>query len=79
MMAIGDNWNDLSMLDVAGVAVLMENAPEDLKRLAAGRGWTMAGHHARDGVAEAIEHHFPGTREQILLTPDGDAASHRLW
>ncbi len=54
MMAIGDNWNDLSMLEVAGHAVLMDNAPEDLKRLAASKGWQIGGHHDRHGVAEAI-------------------------
>jgi len=55
MMAIGDNWNDVSMLEVAGRATLMENAPEDLKAVAAERGWVIGGHHDADGVAEAIE------------------------
>ena len=55
MMAIGDNWNDLSMLEIAGRPVLMENAPDDLKETAIAKGWTIAGHHLRDGVAEAIE------------------------
>jgi hydroxymethylpyrimidine pyrophosphatase-like HAD family hydrolase len=55
MLAIGDNWNDVSMLEIAGQAVLMENAPEDLKLLAAAQGWLIAGHHDADGVAEAIE------------------------
>ena len=55
LMAIGDNWNDLSMLEIAGRAVLMDNAPEDLKEIAASKGWTIAGHHLEDGVAEAIE------------------------
>ena len=55
MMAIGDNWNDLSMLEIAGQPVLMENAPEDLKEIAMAKGWTIAGHHLLDGVAEAIE------------------------
>src|SRR5580698_3554196 len=39
ILAIGDNWNDVSMLEVAGRAVLMGNAPEDLKALAGDRGW----------------------------------------
>ena len=55
MMAIGDNWNDVSMLEIAGYPVLMENAPDDLKPLAAARGWHTGGHHDADGVAEAIE------------------------
>ena len=55
MLAIGDNWNDVSMLEVAGKAVLMGNAPEDLKAMAAERGWRMGLRHDEDGVAEAIE------------------------
>lgn len=55
MMAIGDNWNDVSMLEIAGQAVLMENAPDDLKLVARERDWIMGGHHDADGVAEAIE------------------------
>jgi HAD superfamily hydrolase (TIGR01484 family) len=54
MMAIGDNWNDLSMLEVVGRPVLMENAPEELKSMARERGWTVGGHHDRHGVAAAI-------------------------
>ena len=55
MMAIGDNWNDVSMLEIAGWPVLMGNAPDDLKLVAAERGWLMGGHHDADGVAETIE------------------------
>jgi hydroxymethylpyrimidine pyrophosphatase-like HAD family hydrolase len=55
ILAIGDNWNDLSMLEMAGRAVLMENAPEDLKVLARERGWTIGGRHEDDAVAVAIE------------------------
>ena len=36
IVAIGDNWNDLSMLEMAGRAVLMGNAPEDLMTRGAG-------------------------------------------
>ncbi len=54
LMAIGDNWNDLSMLEIAGRPVLMDNAPEELKKLAGSRGWQIGGHHERHGVAEAI-------------------------
>ncbi len=55
IMAIGDNWNDLSMLAIAGHPVLMGNAPDDLLAMAADKGWKMTGHHLEDGVAEAIE------------------------
>lgn len=55
ILAIGDNWNDLSMLEVAGRAVLMGNAPADLMTLARERGWVIGKRHDEDGVAEAIE------------------------
>jgi hydroxymethylpyrimidine pyrophosphatase-like HAD family hydrolase len=55
ILAIGDNWNDVSMLEVAGRAVLMGNAPEDLRAMAAERGWRVGRRHDEDGVAEAIE------------------------
>jgi hydroxymethylpyrimidine pyrophosphatase-like HAD family hydrolase len=55
ILAIGDNWNDVSMLEAAGSAVLMANAPEDLKEVARGRGWGVGAHHLEDGVAQAVE------------------------
>jgi hydroxymethylpyrimidine pyrophosphatase-like HAD family hydrolase len=55
ILAIGDNWNDVSMLEAAGSAVLMANAPEDLKDAGLARGWVMGAHHAEDGVAIAVE------------------------
>ena len=50
VMAIGDNFNDLTMLEFAGVAVVMGNAVPALKT----RGWHVTGHHDQAGVAEAI-------------------------
>jgi HAD superfamily hydrolase (TIGR01484 family) len=55
IMAIGDNWNDLSMLELAGHPVLMGNAPEDLLVQAQAQGWTTAATHHQDGVAQVIE------------------------
>jgi hydroxymethylpyrimidine pyrophosphatase-like HAD family hydrolase len=55
ILAIGDNWNDVSMLEAAGSAVLMANAPEDLKALARTRNWRLGLANTADGVAEAIE------------------------
>lgn len=55
ILAIGDNWNDVSMLEAAGSAVLMANAPQDLKDAGVARGWVVGAHHAEDGVAIAIE------------------------
>lgn len=62
IMAIGDNWNDLSMLDIAGYPVLMGNAPDEMQKIAEARGWHITGFHHEDGVAEAIEVHLPVAR-----------------
>ncbi len=55
ILAIGDNWNDVSMLGMAGRKVLMGNAPDDLKKIAVERGWTIGRRHDEDAVADAIE------------------------
>lgn len=59
LMAIGDNWNDLTMLEAARWPMLMGNAPDDLRQLGEDRGWTVTKHHHEDGVAEAIATRFP--------------------
>lgn len=59
LMAIGDNWNDLTMLELARWPMLMGNAPDELRELARNRGWTVTKHHHEDGVAEAIAACFP--------------------
>jgi hydroxymethylpyrimidine pyrophosphatase-like HAD family hydrolase len=66
ILAIGDNWNDVSMLEAAGSAVLMANAPEELKKAGVARGWAVGGHHAEDGVAVAVEAALAG---EWLATP----------
>jgi HAD superfamily hydrolase (TIGR01484 family) len=55
ILAIGDNWNDLAMLRLAGHSVLMSNAPTDLIALAHAANWTVAPSNDQDGVAVAIE------------------------
>ncbi len=55
ILAIGDNWNDVAMLRLAGHAALMSNAPADLKALARTSGWTLVPSNNEDGVAIAIE------------------------
>lgn len=55
ILAIGDNWNDVHMLRLAGRSALMANAPDDLKALARSSGWTVAPSNDEDGVAIAIE------------------------
>lgn len=61
VIAIGDNWNDLPMLEAAGRAVLMRNAPEELRTLAAERGWIVGATNDEDGVALAIEAALDGS------------------
>jgi hypothetical protein len=55
IMAIGDNWNDVSMLEAAAHPILMANAPDDLKALALTRNWPIGPSNRDDGVALAIE------------------------
>ena len=43
------------MLRLAGHAVLMANAPDELTPLAANSGWQIAPSNDEDGVAVAIE------------------------
>lgn len=51
IMAIGDNHNDVEMLEFAGVAVVMGNASQELKQ----HGWIVTGSNAESGVAVAVE------------------------
>lgn len=55
MMAIGDNWNDVAMLEAVGHPVVMANAPAGLLENAARLGWALTSSHDDDGVALAIE------------------------
>jgi Cof subfamily protein (haloacid dehalogenase superfamily) len=54
-MAIGDNWNDVNMLEWAGQAVLMGNAAQDLRAMAKLNGWKQAPPNDEDGVAVTLE------------------------
>jgi hydroxymethylpyrimidine pyrophosphatase-like HAD family hydrolase len=49
-MAVGDNFNDLEMLEYAGTAVVMANAVAGLSR----PGWHVTGHQDEPGLAQAI-------------------------
>jgi Cof subfamily protein (haloacid dehalogenase superfamily) len=51
IMAIGDNWNDLGMLEAAGFAVVMANAAPELRA----RGFAVTGSNDEGGVAQAID------------------------
>lgn len=53
--AIGDNWNDLNMMEWAGQAFVMANAAGELRTLAKTRGWKQAPPNDEDGVAVILE------------------------
>jgi len=61
VMAIGDNYNDVEMLEYAGVPVIMGNAPEDLRARSLGNsgvgngGWMETRSNSENGVAAALE------------------------
>ncbi len=54
-MAIGDNWNDVDMLEWAGQPVVMGNAAQELRAVARTRGWKQAPANDEDGVAVVLE------------------------
>jgi Cof subfamily protein (haloacid dehalogenase superfamily) len=54
-MAIGDNWNDVDMLEWAGQGVVMGNAAAELRTMAKMRGWKQAPPNDEDGVAAVLE------------------------
>ena len=51
VMAVGDNLNDLEMLEFAGCPVVMGNGLDELKT----RGWPVTASNDDSGVARAIE------------------------
>jgi Cof subfamily protein (haloacid dehalogenase superfamily) len=51
IMAIGDNYNDVEMLEAAGYPVIMGNACADLKQ----RGWTETLSNDECGVSAALQ------------------------
>ncbi len=54
-LAIGDNWNDVRMLEWAGQGIVMANAAFELRAMAKTRGWKQAPSSDQDGVAVALE------------------------
>jgi Cof subfamily protein (haloacid dehalogenase superfamily) len=55
VMAIGDNFNDQTMLEYAGQAAVMGNAGEEMRALAVQRGWLVIQSNDEDGVAKMLE------------------------
>ena len=56
VMAIGDNYNDIEMLEFAGLPFVMANASEDLKR----NGWPVTLDNESCGVAAAVDEVLAG-------------------
>ncbi len=54
-MAIGDNWNDVDMLEWAGQPVMMANAAQELRTMAKINGWKQARPNDEDGVGIVLE------------------------
>lgn len=57
VVAIGDNYNDLAMFDVAGCSVAMDNSPDEVKK----RADRVAAHVSCGGAAEVLESIAAGT------------------
>jgi hydroxymethylpyrimidine pyrophosphatase-like HAD family hydrolase len=56
-MAVGDNLNDVDMLDFAGTAIVMGNATEALKS----RGYAVTASNDEGGLSQAIAEHISRT------------------
>jgi HAD superfamily hydrolase (TIGR01484 family) len=56
VMAIGDNYNDIEMLEFAGLPFVMANASDDLKR----NGWPVTLDNEACGVAAAVDEVLAG-------------------
>ena len=56
VMAIGDNYNDVEMLEFAGLPYVMANASNDLKQ----NGWPVTLDNESCGVAAAVNEVFAG-------------------
>jgi Cof subfamily protein (haloacid dehalogenase superfamily) len=73
VMAIGDNLNDVEMLEFAGVPVIMGNAVDAL----GGRGWHQTATHDDAGVAQAIWRFVLDGRDDRQVEPSSDPTISR--
>jgi Cof subfamily protein (haloacid dehalogenase superfamily) len=72
VMAMGDNLNDLQMLEFAGTPVVMGNALSELKA----RGWSVTTTNDEAGVARAIEEHILSAGRDRSKSPAHRKASY---
>jgi len=66
MMAIGDERNDIDMLQFAGIAVAMENAPDEVKKIVD----VIAPSNDNEGVAFVLNHFFVNISKSDKLDDD---------
>jgi Cof subfamily protein (haloacid dehalogenase superfamily) len=69
VMAIGDNWNDLEMLEFAGRPVVVASGAPDLVDLARRRRWEIAPANDDDGVAQVVESLLPAALASVDVNP----------
>jgi hypothetical protein len=69
IMAIGDNLNDLEMLEYAGRGVVMANACEEILEIAQRRGWERTVTNDEDGVGRVIEAMLHQADSAVVSTP----------
>jgi len=67
VMAVGDNYNDIEMLEFAGHPFIMGNASEELRS----RGWKLTRSNAESGVSAAIEHVLEGYEIERAVGDEG--------
>jgi hydroxymethylpyrimidine pyrophosphatase-like HAD family hydrolase len=70
IMAIGDNFNDLEMLEFSGQPVVMANAAPELVQIAESRGWQIAPTNDEDGVACVLESVIEGMGVQSVTSQE---------
>lgn len=74
IMAIGDNFNDLEMLEFVGQPVVMANAAPELLQLAHKRGWRTTASNDQDGVARILESMIESGVEPSVVQSAGEIA-----
>ncbi|MFZ0661832.1 MAG: HAD-IIB family hydrolase [Acidobacteriaceae bacterium] len=73
LMAIGDNFNDLEMLEYVGQPVVMANAAPGLLKSARRRGWRITTSNDSDGVARVLEKIIESAVDASAVQSAGEA------
>ncbi len=69
VMAVGDNWNDLEMLEWAGQPMLMANASPELLAVAAENHWQVTASNDDHGVAQVLESLLARLDNRVVASP----------